>query len=227
MSDFRQAGYFRLMQPARYGGFEYGFTAFMDVIMELGRACTASAWNCAIGVSHQWLIEAGFSPEAQDDVWGQHPDAFACVYAPTGTAQRLDGGVLVQGRWQFVSNADNSDWAIVGASIPPAEKSLPPEAAFLLLPRESWSIEDDWHVAGQAGTGSKTICATAPTFVPEHRKLLVSAASAGASPGTALNRHEASTACRCYRRCRCACCRRCWAQRMARSSNSSNCAARA
>jgi alkylation response protein AidB-like acyl-CoA dehydrogenase len=190
MSDFRRAGFFKLMQPARYGGFEYGFTAFMDVIVELGRACTASAWNCAIGVSHQWLI-AGFPSEAQEDVWHPDPDAFACVsYAPTGSTQRVEGGVLVQGRWQFVSNADNSDWAIVGASIPSPEKGLPPEAAFLLLPRESWSIEDDWHVAGQAGTGSKTICVATPTFVPGHRRLLVSAASAGASPGTALNRHS-------------------------------------
>ena len=37
MQDFRQAGIFRLMQPARYGGYEYGFTAFIDVISELGR----------------------------------------------------------------------------------------------------------------------------------------------------------------------------------------------
>jgi len=52
MSDFRRAGFFQTHATARYGGFEYGFTAFMDVITELGRACTASAWNCAIGVSH-------------------------------------------------------------------------------------------------------------------------------------------------------------------------------
>jgi len=112
------------------------------------------------------------------------------------------------------------------ASIPSAEKGLAPEAAFLLLPRGSWSIEDDWHVAGQAGTGSKTISVATPTFVPGHRRLLVSAASAGASPGTALNRHSL------YRvpmlwRCRSACCRRCWARRLAPSSSSSNCAARA
>lgn len=189
MEEFRHAGFFKLMQPARYGGFEYGFTALMDVIIELGRACTASAWNGAIGISHQWLI-AGFSPQAQDDVWQHNSDAFACVsYAPTGTTQRVAGGVLVEGRWQFVSNADNSDWAIVGASIPGADRGLAPESAFLLLPRESWIIEDDWHVAGQAGTGSKTILVSTPTFVPEHRKLQVAAASAGTSPGTAINRH--------------------------------------
>src|SRR5277367_3482369 len=48
---FRQAGFFKLMQPARYGGYEYGFTAFIDVIAELGRGCTSSAWCCAIGAA--------------------------------------------------------------------------------------------------------------------------------------------------------------------------------
>ena len=39
---FHDAGFFKLMQPARYGGFEYGFTAFIDVVSELARGCTSS-----------------------------------------------------------------------------------------------------------------------------------------------------------------------------------------
>ena len=168
MQDFRQAGIFRLMQPARYGGYEYGFTAFIDVISELGRGCTSSAWCCAIGSIHQWLI-AGFPEQAQDDVWKSNPDAFACVsYAPTGATQIVDGGYLINGRWQYVSNADNSDWIIVGAQFPSADKNAPAEPGFLLVPRSEWLIEDNWHVAGQAGTGSKTISIETPTFVPGH-----------------------------------------------------------
>ena len=60
---------------------------FIDVISELGRGCTSSAWGCAIGSIHQWLI-AGFPEQAQDDVWKRDPGAFACVsYAPTGTTE--------------------------------------------------------------------------------------------------------------------------------------------
>ena len=122
---FRRAGFFKLMQPAHYGGYEYGFTAFIDVISELGRGCTSSAWNCAIGSIHQWLI-AGFPREAQDDVWRANPDAFACVsYAPTGTTEVVDGGFLIHGKWQFVSNVDNSQWIIVGALFPAADPGSP------------------------------------------------------------------------------------------------------
>jgi alkylation response protein AidB-like acyl-CoA dehydrogenase len=184
------AGFFRLMQPARYGGYEYGFTAFIDVISELGRGCTSTAWCCAIGAIHQWLI-AGFPKQAQDDVWNENPDAFACVsYAPTGTASAAAGGYLVQGRWQYVSNVDNSEWIIVGAHFPASEPGLPPEAGFLLVPKSDWAVEDSWYVAGQAGTGSKTIVIDKPTFVPEHRKVMVSRLATGTAPGTEVHQNR-------------------------------------
>ena len=183
----REAGIFKLMQPARYGGYEFGFTAFIDVISELGRGCTSSAWCCAIGSIHQWMI-AGFPQQAQDDVWKSNPDAFACVsYAPTGTTQVVDGGYLINGRWQFVSNADNSQWIIVGALLPGPDKGAPPEPGFLLVPRSDWAIEDNWHVAGQAGTGSKTISIEKPTFVPAHRKIMIAQAASGTTPGADIN----------------------------------------
>src|SRR5580698_479673 len=186
MQDFRRAGIFKLMQPARYGGYEYGFTAFIDVISELGRGCTSSAWNCAIGSIHQWLI-AGFPAEAQDDVWKSNPDAFACVsYAPTGTTEVVEGGFLIHGKWQFVSNVDNSQWVIVGALFPGTDKGTPPNPGFLLVPQSQYAIEDSWNVAGQAGTGSKTVVIAKPTFVPQHRRLMIADVAGGNSPGSAL-----------------------------------------
>jgi len=184
---FRDAGFFRLMQPARYGGYEYGFTAFIDVISELGRGCTSSAWCCAIGAIHQWMI-AGFPEQAQNDVWKGNPEAFACVsYAPTGNTQKVDGGCLIEGRWQFVSNCDNSEWCILGAQFPAPEQGAPPQPGFVLVPRSDWTIEDNWYVAGQAGTGSKTVAILKPTFVPDHRRLMIAAAASGTSPGTGVN----------------------------------------
>lgn len=131
---------------------------------------------------------AGFPQQAQDDVWKSNPDAFACVsYAPTGTTQVVDGGYLINGRWQFVSNADNSQWIIVGALLPGPDKGAPPEPGFLLVPRSDWAIEDNWHVAGQAGTGSKTISIEKPTFVPAHRKIMIAQAASGTTPGADIN----------------------------------------
>ena len=39
IAEFRAAGFFRLMQPAAFGGYEYGFSALLDLITALGRGC--------------------------------------------------------------------------------------------------------------------------------------------------------------------------------------------
>jgi alkylation response protein AidB-like acyl-CoA dehydrogenase len=184
---FHQAGFFKLMQPARHGGYEYGFTAFIDIVSELGRGCTSSAWGCSLGAIHQWLLGT-FPQQAQDDVWGRDPSAILCgSYAPAVMAERVDGGYVVQGRWHFASNVDNSQWALLGVQFPAEEKGSAPTAGFLLAPRSEWSIEDNWHVAGQAGTGSKTVLIDKPTFIPGHRKLTFAQASSNQPPGSSVN----------------------------------------
>lgn len=184
---FRDAGFFRLMQPAAYGGYEYGFSAFIDVVSELGRGCTSSAWSCSLGIIHQWLI-ALFPKQAQDDVWGADAEAIACgSYAPAMTAEAVDGGYLIHGKWLYASNVDNSQWAALGVHIPPAEPGGAPSGGFMLCPRADWEIEDNWHVAGQSGTGSKTIVIDKPTFIPAHRKLTFAQAASGKAPGASVH----------------------------------------
>jgi alkylation response protein AidB-like acyl-CoA dehydrogenase len=184
---FRQAGFYKLMQPARYGGYEYGFTAFIEVISELARGCASSAWGCSLGAVHQWVVGT-FPAQAQDDVWGENPDAIVCgSYAPAVTAVKDDGGYTVQGQWHWASNVDNSQWALLGVQFPPDEQGGAPSAGFLLVPRQDWRIEDNWHVVGQAGTGSKTIAIDSPVFVPGHRKLTFAQASSNNPPGAAVN----------------------------------------
>jgi len=184
---FQQAGFFKLMQPAAYGGYEYGFTAFIEIISELARGCASSAWGCSLGAVHQWVIGT-FPQQAQDDVWARDPNAIACgSYAPAAMAEAVEGGFTVQGQWHWASNVDNSQWALLGVHFPPEQKGGVPGAGFLLVPREDWRIEDNWYTVGQAGTGSKTIVIDQPVFVPAHRQLTFAQASSNNPPGTAAN----------------------------------------
>ncbi len=185
---FRDAGFFKLMQPARFGGYEYGFTAFIEVISELGRGCASSAWGCSLGAIHQWALST-FPEQAQQDVWGENPNAIMCgSYAPAAHAEKVEGGYTVQGQWHWASNVDNSDWALLGVVFPPDEPGgVSPGAGFVLVPRADWRIEDNWHVMGQAGTGSKTVAIDAPVFVPAHRRLTFAEASSNNPPGAAVN----------------------------------------
>lgn len=184
---FREAGFFRMMQPARFGGYEYGFTPLIDVISELARGCPSSAWGCSLGAVHQWLVGT-FPLQAQEDVWGENPGAIVCgSYAPATEAKKVDGGYLISGKWGWASNIDNSEWALLSVFFPPDDEVEEKHAGFLLVPRSDWSVDDDWFVAGQAGTGSKTVWIDKPAFVPGHRKLTFAQASSNNPPGMLNN----------------------------------------
>jgi alkylation response protein AidB-like acyl-CoA dehydrogenase len=188
---FRKAGFFKLMQPARYGGYEYGFTAFIEIISELARGCASSSWGCSLGAVHQWVVGT-FPAKAQDDVWTSNPEAIICgSYAPATTAVKVEGGYTIEGQWHWASNVDNSQWAILGVVFPPDEKGGgSPGAGFLLVPRSDWTITDNWHVVGQAGTGSKTITIAKPLFVPGYRRLTFAEASSNNPPGMEVNKNS-------------------------------------
>jgi alkylation response protein AidB-like acyl-CoA dehydrogenase len=180
----RRAELFRLMQPARFGGFEYGFDVFADVVTTIARGCGSTGWVYALGASHQWLA-ALFAPEAQEEFWGDDRDAIGMgSYAPVGQAVAVDGGFRVSGVWMFTSGCDNAQWFFLGGMIPQPEGALKP--GFFLAPARDCTIVDNWHTIGLCGTGSKNVVAN-DLFVPAHRVVTFAELAAGTAPGTRVN----------------------------------------
>jgi alkylation response protein AidB-like acyl-CoA dehydrogenase len=175
--ELREVGLFRLMQPARYGGFELDFECLVRTVCELGRACGSTAWVYSVGAFHSWNV-ALFPVQAQDEVWGTNPDALAASsYVPAGKADPVEGGMRLSGRWPFASGCDHFEWIILGVRITDGA-----DVRFCLVPRCDFRIDDDWHVAGLAGTGSKSVVLD-NVFVPEHRSLSFDDARDARTPG--------------------------------------------
>src|SRR5215813_12383423 len=66
IADFRQAGFFRLFQPARYGGYELDYGPVQLALGSvLGHACGSSAWVQSVVACHAWLL--GMFPRAAQD----------------------------------------------------------------------------------------------------------------------------------------------------------------
>lgn len=100
VSRMRDAGLFRIMQPAIYGGYEYGFEVLVRVVSEIGAGCGSAGWLFSLGVVHQWLLST-FPKQAQDEYFAD-PDALAFgSYAPTGKVSSADGGYRLSGKWAF------------------------------------------------------------------------------------------------------------------------------
>ena len=181
--ELREAGLFRLLQPRRWGGFELEPAALVRATAELARGCGSTGWCLGVLAAHNWVLGL-YGGRAQEDVWGDDPDTLlAASFAPTGHAERVAGGIRVSGCWSFASGCDVARWMMVGAVVP-SEGPLP-DARLFLVPAEQYRIDDNWHVSGLAGTGSKDIVVDG-AVVPEHRSLSLVDAMAGRSPGRDL-----------------------------------------
>jgi len=92
ITALRNIGYFDIVKPAQFGGYEHDFDVLVESNIELAKSCASTAWVGGLLAAHQWLI-AGFSEAAQCDVWAGNPDAVACgSYAPAAKAIEADGG---------------------------------------------------------------------------------------------------------------------------------------
>lgn len=184
IADFQEAGFFKILQPSRWGGLELDPKTFFDVQASVATACPSSAWVLGVVAVHNWQL-ALFPLEAQEDVWGKDRSVLiSSSYAPTGKVVKADGGYKISGRWSFSSGCDHARWVFLGGFVP--VEGGPPDMRTFLVPRADYQIDDNWHVAGLKGTGSKDIVIES-AFVPEHRTHKLMDGFFRKSPGNAAN----------------------------------------
>lgn len=182
---FVEAGFYRIFQPARWGGLECDFRMLVDVAAELGRGCGSSAWVFTNLAAQSWILGMA-RPEAQADVWGAETGALmASGFAVRGgRARDAEGGVALDGLWSFSSGVDFCDWLNLQVFLPRA--GGPPEHRFALVPMAEIEIVDDWDSTGLLATGSKSVLLK-DVFVPDYRTLPSAAISGGRPPGAEEN----------------------------------------
>jgi 3-hydroxy-9,10-secoandrosta-1,3,5(10)-triene-9,17-dione monooxygenase len=183
IADFREAGFFRMLQPRRWGGHEVDPRVFFDTQATIATACPSSAWVLGVIGVHAWQL-ALFDLKAQEEVWGKDSSILiSSSYAPTGKVERAEGGYRISGRWSFSSGCDHAQWVFLGGFVP---DSKTPDMRTFLAPRGEYTIEDNWHVMGLKGTGSKDIVLDG-VFIPEHRTHKLIDGFFRKSPGNAVN----------------------------------------
>ena len=154
--EFVEAGFYRIFQPAYFGGLECDYRLLVDLSAELGRGCGSSTWVFT-NLAAQSLVLGSGNAEAQDDVWGDNPEALmASGFAVQGGAARqVDGGVVLDGLWSFSSGVDYCDWLNLQIFLP--REGEPPEHRFVLVPQGEFEVIDDWNSTGLLATGSKSV----------------------------------------------------------------------
>ncbi len=136
----------------------------------LARGDASAGWCVSIAATSSLL--AAYLPErGAFEVFGDPRALAAGVWAPSGRATVVDGGLRVSGRWAFCSGISHSDWLFAGCVLDgtPGD-SGGPALRVVALPTADLEILDTWHTSGLRGTGSHDALAD-ELFVPEQRVL--------------------------------------------------------
>ena len=109
VSAARRAGLMRLLQPVEHGGFAVHPREFAEAVMATASYCGATGWVAGVVGVHPWEI-AMLDPRVGQEVWGVDQDTWvASPYTPSGIAEPVEGGYVLNGRWQFSSGTDHAD----------------------------------------------------------------------------------------------------------------------
>ena len=185
IADFQDAGFFKILQPKRYGGYEMDPEAFYDVQMKVAEGCMSSAWVLGVVAVHNWQL-ALFDPQAQEDVWGDDPTTLiSSSYMPRAEVTPVEGGYRISGRWGFSSGIDHCEWAFLGGLVPDPETGQPDFLTFL-VPARDFTVLPIWNTIGLGGTGSQDVTVT-DAYVPAYRTHRSKDGFALTSPGGKLN----------------------------------------
>jgi 3-hydroxy-9,10-secoandrosta-1,3,5(10)-triene-9,17-dione monooxygenase len=189
-----RGGFYRLLQPRMFGGYEFGLDTFIKAVMELSRGHPASGWCFSLAASHGYVLASHWPEDVQRELFGPHGDFRSAMTAGVaGTCERVAGGYLVSGVFPFASGIPVCTH-FCGASLL-RDPHGPPTPLFFFVPREHYSIEPDWggeEGMGMQASGSNSVRLT-QVLVPERHALAANLLSMSSehnpagTPGTRLH----------------------------------------
>ncbi len=165
--QFLEAGFYRTIQPRRFGGYELDLPSFIQIMTEVSRGCMESGWVLTLTAGHPIFL-VKFPLEGQREGFGPTGDFRAPgVATPAGSAIPVSGGYRVKAAWDYASGCDVSSHFLGATFLRESETAPPQGILYVLVDRKDYTIGDNWHVMGMQGTGSRRVVLE-ETFVPAH-----------------------------------------------------------
>ena len=153
-------GTMALMVPAAVGGGEAEPTLLLDVVREMSYADGSTGWASMASMSSIGTLLAILPQAGVDRVLASENYLSAGMAVPTGYARKVNGGVIVRGRFSFASGGAHAGWFTGGFvehdtdGNPIRSPQGSPRMLVGLVPREQVKLLGNWDVLGLVATGS-------------------------------------------------------------------------
>lgn len=156
-----QTGAFRMVTPARFGGYEAAPRQIVETLEAIATANASVGW-CAMIAATTALNAAFMAPEDAAVVYADPLTITGGVFAPMGKAVVEGDAYRVSGRWQWGSGSANCTWLCGGCTVWEGGEmkrlaSGAPDIRMMVFPASEATLHDTWHVMGLKGTGSGDI----------------------------------------------------------------------
>jgi 3-hydroxy-9,10-secoandrosta-1,3,5(10)-triene-9,17-dione monooxygenase len=167
--DFRKAGFYRILQPKLFGGYEFDYPTFYRTMLQVARGNPGVAWCLALGATHGSLIASHWPERAQYELFGSTGDFIAPhrVGAITSSCERAEGGYVVDGIWNYCSGIPYATHFVGNVVLRENDKS---RILIFVMPRAQLRMLDDWGgdaTLGMRASGSNSV-EIKKAFIPEH-----------------------------------------------------------
>jgi 3-hydroxy-9,10-secoandrosta-1,3,5(10)-triene-9,17-dione monooxygenase len=171
--QFTAAGFYRILQPRRFGGYEFDLPTFWRAMLAISEGDPGTGWGLTLGSHHALVVAAWFSEEGQREIFGPSGE-FRCPHRPPpmGTAEpvkgdgEVGGGYVVTGTWDYCSGISHATHFMGNALVAGTSDRIA-----VMIPREQVTVLDDWGggaTLGMNSSGSNSVRAEA-VFVPARR----------------------------------------------------------
>jgi alkylation response protein AidB-like acyl-CoA dehydrogenase len=162
LARLRASGLLRAGAPVEVAGLELAPGTALRCAEEIARGDASAGWCVSIAMTSS-LLAAYLPAGRRTELFGDGRGIASGVWAPRGRGRRVDGGVVVSGRWPFCSGIAHADVLFAGCMIEGDDPSRP---SVLALPTAALDIHDTWRTLGLRGTGSDDAEAR-ELFVPD------------------------------------------------------------
>jgi alkylation response protein AidB-like acyl-CoA dehydrogenase len=152
ITALKDAGFFGLLVPRCFGGYEAGPVETLAVFEAVAEADGSTGWvlmACNVGTGSA----AGYLPPAgANAVFGKHIPIIAGEGGPRGRAVREGKGYRLTGRWSYGSGVLHTEYLHTGGMV--MENGAPKETLTFIVPTKEGKFLGNWDVLGLNGTGS-------------------------------------------------------------------------
>lgn len=165
VSSLKDAGFWDMALPRRWGGYGTSAKAMALVGAELAKADGSVGWVYTVFHGTTWVASLT-NDNVQEAIFGDGSKPVLCGIAnPPGKLEPVDGGYLLSGRWPYSSGCYHADWAQLGCNIHHPDGRIE-HGGNAYVRMNDVTIENTWHMMGMKGTGSNTIVVD-KHFIPD------------------------------------------------------------